>query len=82
MVKTDELMYFTCMMLKIVDTVTFACVRLSVCQGFPGTSPVGLGAQVPEDCGAPWLAGQQVHIPAPIACPTEILSIKAVMSLS
>lgn len=58
-------MYFTCIVLKIVGTVTFACVRLSSCQGFPGTNPFGLSAQVSEDCGAPQLAGQQVHIPAP-----------------
>lgn len=54
-------MYFTCIVLEIVGTVTFACVRLSACQGFP----FGLGAQVLEDCGTPQLPGQQVHIRAP-----------------
>lgn len=58
-------MYFTRTVLKIVGTVTFTCVRLSACQGFPDTNPFGLGGQVLEDCRAPWLAGQQVHIPAP-----------------
>lgn len=58
-------MYFSCMVLKIVGTVTFACVRLSSCRGFPGTNPFGLDAQVLEDCGVPQLAGQLVHILAP-----------------
>lgn len=58
-------MYFTCIVLKIVGTVAFTCVRLSSCQGFPGTNPFALRAEVLEDCGAPQLARQQVHILAP-----------------